>query len=106
MIIFELKILYTLVPISPLAAENETVKSSGTDVANPAIFPLAFGLNFNAMEIFLKTGTSIYLDIVTIPKENIINLTNSKIKFILKLLFSIMIHNNIFMHYYQEIPQD
>ena len=82
MIIFELKILYTLVPISPLAAENETVKSSGTDVANPAIFPLAFGLNFNATEIFLKTGTSIYLDIVTIPKENIINLINSKIKFI------------------------
>ena len=77
MIIFELKILYTLVPISPLAAEKETVKNSGTDVANPAIFPLAFGLNFNATEIFLKTGTSIYLDIVTIPKENIINLEES-----------------------------
>ena len=38
-IILELKILYTLVSINPAIAEKEAVKSSGVDVANPAIFP-------------------------------------------------------------------
>ena len=82
LITFELNILYILVLIRPDAAENITVNSSGTDVANPAIFPDAFGPSSNNCDILLKTGTNKYFDNATIPNYNMINLTNSINKFI------------------------
>jgi len=42
-----------------------TVKSSGIDVAIPAIFPTVFALKFSVSANFLSAKTIIYLEITT-----------------------------------------
>ena len=74
LIIFELKILVILVLISPLAAEKETVNSSGTDVAIPVISPTYLGFKFNVSANFLNSFTKTYFDISTIARVNKMNL--------------------------------
>ena len=64
-ITFELNMLYIPVPINPADDEKATVSNSGTEVAKPAIFPDAFAPKFNSCDIFLNTGTSKYLAIIT-----------------------------------------
>ena len=72
--------LYIPVPINPADDEKATVSNSGTEVAKPAIFPDAFAPKFNSCDIFLNTGTSKYLAIITIPKDNNTNFINSTVK--------------------------
>lgn len=68
-IIFELIILKLLISINPVKAEKETVNSSGTEVAIPAIFPVVLELSFSCFDNFRKTVTNKYLDITTISVE-------------------------------------
>ena len=79
---FELNILYALVPIKPAKAENDTVKSSGTEVAIPAIFPTVFGFKFKLSANFLKSFTKMYFDITTISNAYTTNFNNSNPKFV------------------------
>ena len=65
----ELIILYALALISPVTAEKETVNSSGTEVAIPAIFPTVLGFKFKLSANFLKTGTKAYFEMTTISPE-------------------------------------
>ena len=69
--------LNTLVSTKPANAEKLTVRSSGTDVATPAIFPTAFGLKFNVSASFLSNVTKAYFEISTITKESAKNCINS-----------------------------
>ena len=67
--ILELIMLYVLVSISPVNAEKDTVRSSGIDVAIPAIYPIVLGLKLSCELIFLKIFTRAYLAIKTIKIE-------------------------------------
>ena len=67
--ILELIMLYVLVSISPVNAEKDTVRSSGIDVAIPAIYPIVLGFKLSCELIFLKIFTRAYLAIKTIKIE-------------------------------------
>ena len=69
-IILELNILVMLVVINPEIAEKQTVKSSGIDVAAPAIIPTDFGFRFNVSANLRSKDTNTYLDIATIINVN------------------------------------
>ena len=68
-IILELNTLNIAVLKKPVAAEKETVRSSGTDVVKPAILPIVFGFNSKFSAIFLKTFIKTYFEIKTIKIE-------------------------------------
>ena len=69
LMVLELKILYQLVEIKPEEAEKETVRSSGIEVAMPAILPIVFGFKFSVIASFLISTTNKYFEIATINNE-------------------------------------
>ena len=70
--------LNILVLINPFMLEMLIVKSSGIEVAYPAIFPTVLGFKFRFSANFLKVITKIYFAINTMSPEYKINLTISK----------------------------
>ena len=79
--------MYAPADIRPVNDEKQTVKSSGVEVAIPAIFPIVFGFKFNSSASSLYFFTKIYFEINTISPEYIINLEISKIIFMLLFTF-------------------
>ena len=68
--------------ISPLKLEVVIVKSSGTDVEKPAIFPTVLAFKFKFSANFRKYITKIYLDTITINPEYKINFPISIYNFV------------------------
>ena len=78
LIIFELKTFTILALISPFKLDTDILKSSGIEVAKPAISPTVFGFKFKFSANLLRVVTKIYFEIKTIIKEYIINFIISK----------------------------
>ena len=79
---------------SPLRVDVVIVKSSGTDVEKPAIFPTVLAFKFKFSANFLKYLTRIYLDTITISPEYKINFPISKYNFFTSNFFiSFYIYN-------------
>ena len=94
-IMLELSMFEMLVPISPLADEKQTVKSSGTEVANPEIFPTVFGFKFNVSANFLSNCTNIYFEI----RKSSFNLSISLILYIKHYLKKYLSSCALFYHF-------
>ena len=58
--------LYILAFGNPLMLDVVIVSSSGTDVANPAMFPVVFGFSFKLCAKFLNVVVKMYFDVSTI----------------------------------------
>ena len=99
LITFELSILNVPVSISPVKPAIPSDSSSGTDVAIPAIFPTVFDFKFRLCANFRSVVANIFLDIITIKIEQIINFKNIiiiKSPIIILLFFYFFILNFIY----------